>query len=366
MKKLHSKLAVSSRQSAGKTNSFLPTAICQLLTISIFLLTANCLLPTSSNAMGTNAGTEILNTPTAVTLNYSNATGTGTVTRNSDNSVTSSVTAVYGLVPVLSNQNLSTEAGVSTNPNFVYTVTNNSNTNVTINASSGAFFYTGSAGTGGWSKSFADSVAENILNDAAFIFSFEVKPTINAYFGSTGSTTLNFYLDPEIPANRTGAYTGFNAINYGGSTTLSALTTTTVQAPDVVLLSRSVTAIAPTGLGYAGSTTDTVPGSQLSYTIVIKNIGNTASNTVNVIEKINNTSDVAYYYGNATTANFTIGFSTNTTVNYSVDGGLSFPYTNYDLAPKYSTTVDAIRWTLDSIPANGVATLNYRVVIRQN
>jgi N-acetylneuraminic acid mutarotase len=168
MKKLHSKsavsseqLAVSSRQSAGKTNSFLPTAICQLLTISVFLLTANCLLPTSSNAMGTNAGTEILNTPTAVTLNYSNATGTGTVTRNSDNSVTSSVTAVYGLVPVLSNQNLSTEAGVSTNPNFVYTVTA-SNAPVSINANNGGFSLVGPfpGDVSDWQSRFGSNVSK--------------------------------------------------------------------------------------------------------------------------------------------------------------------------------------------------------------
>jgi uncharacterized repeat protein (TIGR01451 family) len=118
---------------------------------------------------------------------------------------------------------------------------------------------------------------------------------------------------------------------------------------------------------YTGSSTAAIPGSQLLYTIVIKNSGNTTSNTVNVIEKINNTNDVAYYYSGATTANFAIsGFSTNTTVNYSTNAGVSFPLTNNDLSGKYDTAIDAIRWTLDSIPANGIATLNYRVVIKQN
>jgi hypothetical protein len=42
------------------------------------------------------------------------------------------------------------------------------------------------------------------------------------------------------------------------------------------------------------------------------------------------------------------------------------PLTNNDLSGKYDTAIDAIRWTLDSIPANGIATLNYRVVIKQN
>ncbi len=330
-------------------------------------MTVLMLLTNNVFAVGTTAGTNIYNTPTAVTLNYSNATGTGTVTRNSDNSVTSSVTAIYGLIPVLSNQNLATEAGVSTNPDFVYTVTNNSNTNVTINATSGAFFYTGSYGSVGWTKSFADSVAENIANDSAFIFSFEVKPAVDAYFGSTGSATLNFYLDPEIPASRTGAYTGFNNTLYGGSTTLSALTTTTVQAPDVVLLSRSVTAIAPTGLGYAGSATDTVPGSQLSYAIVVKNIGNVTANTIHVIEKINNIYDVAYYYANATTANAT---SIDTWgVNYSKVANPTppdFTVNNNDLTGGFDPDVTAIQWTLTSLSAGETATLNYRVVIKQN
>ena len=189
---------------------------------------------------------------------------------------------------------------------------------------------------------------------------------MDAFNGSQGLVTLNYFLSNNIPSARIGAYTGFNGTAYAGAGRLSPLTTTTVEGPDVVLLSRSVTAIAPTGLGYGGSVTDTVPGSQLSYTIVVKNVGNTASNTVNVVENINNTSDVAYYYSDATTANVTIGFSTNTAVSYSVEGNANFTLNNTNLSGKFNTTIDAIKWTLDSIPAGSVATLNYRVVVKQN
>jgi hypothetical protein len=218
-------------------------------------------------------------------------------------------------------------------------------------------------------SSFLDNQFINIANDVSQGFNFYTTPSSFAYNNSQGLVSVNYFLSNDIPLARIGNYTGFNATSYGGSARISALTTTTVQGPDVVLLSRSVTAIAPTttAVPYTGSSTAAIPGSQLLYTIVIKNSGNTTSNTVNVIEKINNTNDVAYYYSGATTANFAIsGFSTNTTVNYSTNAGVSFPLTNNDLSGKYDTAIDAIRWTLDSIPANGIATLNYRVVIKQN
>jgi hypothetical protein len=679
MNNLHSKsavsseqLAVSSRQSAGKTNSFLPTAICQLLTISIFLLTANCLLLTSANAIGTTANTQILNTPTAVTLNFSNATGTGTVTRNSDNSVTSSVTAVYGVSAVITDVSKTTEAGVETTA-FAHTITNASNTTVNLNANSGEFtllgsspgdfadwknrfgssvgildgwvtlngtplpqnleshstsiyngriyvlggtdasvvtdsvyfadinvngtlsnwvqttslpktlrghtssvhngriyvvggydsvnatnsvyvsvintngtlgswvqttsvplrlyghatvvyknhiYVSGGLGTGGFQKkvyvatinadgslsawdthsndgqeltqatyghaasvyngrmyilggltasgevdtvyvttmnadgtltgwtsttpllqirqghtasihqgtiyitggynfqapgyrnivykatinadgllsswttlsttplpqpllhhtaivydgrlfilggtnlnsvqntvyvtNFLDTQYTNIAGDGAQGFDFYTTPSSYAFNNSQGLVTLNYFLSSDIPSSRIGNYTGFNNTSYGGTARISSLTTTTIQAPDVVLLSRTVTAIAPTGVGYNydGSTTDTVPGSQLSYTIVVKNVGSSASNTVNVVEKINNLNDVAYYYSNATTANFTMSFvPINSIVNYSVESTpTTFDKDNSYLTGKYKTDIAAIRWTLDSIP----------------
>lgn len=122
----------------GRESQIILPANCQQPTAYVFLLTANCLLPTSANAIGTNAGTEILNTPTAVTLNFSNATGTGTVTRNSDNSVTSSVTAVYGVSATITDINKTTEAGVETTA-FAHTITNASNTPTTIKANHGQF-----------------------------------------------------------------------------------------------------------------------------------------------------------------------------------------------------------------------------------
>jgi len=116
-----------------------------------------------------------------------------------------------------------------------------------------------------------------------------------------------------------------------------------IGAPDIVILSHFAEVYAPTAEGYSGGASDVVPGSKIKYTIVLKNQGPSYSDLCIVKDYVPENTHLYYTDLPTVTGNVVNPQYTGATSNSAGPGSeISFEF---------------------SMPANGVATINYSVTV---
>jgi uncharacterized repeat protein (TIGR01451 family) len=341
MNKLNHKLAVSSRQSAGKSRLFfLPTAICLLLTIF-------CLLPTSVNSLGVTANTLISQPTQNTTLSYGNSQGNTFLGDAPEVLGAESVVGVRGLALVDSQVLKTTNPAVATSP-FIQNFMNVSSTTVDIRAVSGNFVSVVSSigTTANWNLAFNYATTTNVPPQTAFIFSSVITPANNARNNAKAAILTSYAL-----IGPTGnQYTGADDVVYGGATTINLTLETLISGPDMKMISRISTINAPAG--FSGDAHAAVPGALVSYNIILQNQGTATANSVNIVDRI--PTDTTYYSngGNLNDGNAITAF-------ICLDGSnISTSCTANDIA------ITRVKFDVGSVLPGKYVTLNYSVVIR--
>jgi uncharacterized repeat protein (TIGR01451 family) len=306
----------------------------------------------AANAIGTTANTLIDSTATSVTLSYS---GYADVTFNLTTApqVTKSVGAVYGFnfynsvtanlySPTVTSGY--TAAGVTLN--LFQNIVNISNDTITVSVrtSGNAVSLAGNSGTlANWIFTVTSPTDNLDLNEVTNSWRVKIKPAADALNLSQAGITLNVFMVGFTTPNM--QYTGYNNNVYGGYNQFGYGIAATISGPDLVLLSRYST-ISSSMPGYTGGVSDLVPGSKVTYTIVVKNQGLATANNVAVVDSIP---------ANTTFFGITAG-GNETSVDYKISGvfgAFSLP----------SSNVTDIRFNKATLAPNTVSTFNYEVTI---
>jgi len=316
----------------------------------------------SAFAIGTLSGTSIDNTSTSVTLSFS---GSGAVTFNVTQSAQISAT-VQGIQGFNFNQVLTTNLTIPTTTNantnagvLGYArefVTNISNKPVTVSFQTTGTVksLSGNPGTtANWVFGFTNSSLNFNADTSTDNFAPNVTPANNALNGSVAGISVNVFIVGYDPATPNTQYTGFNGNTYAGYNFYQYQLTGTVSGPEMVIVNRIIEATAiPTINGYSGPVLLTVPGSKLTYTIVIRNIGTADAATVNISDLVPQ---------DATHVDYLVSSASGTgspTISY-LD-----PVSPVTPAGTIDPSVKKINWLFTNIPTGETRTVNYSVVIK--
>jgi len=330
-----------------------------IIFIFIFLIVVLASMPT--NALGTAAGTTINNLATDINIDFKGPTN---VTFNLATSavITNTVLGIYGF-----NFNDFGDTTLTT-PNYNQILTNVgvlngvrepifnlSNQSVTISYQTigSVRSVSGNPGTlTNWNFNFSNSSLRLSGDETTDNFIPNVTPASDAQDLSAAAISLNITIVGTNPATPNQQYTGFNDVLYGGYTSYEYEIKGYIFAPLLSIVTRSVETIAPTVNGYTGPDTAVVPGSKITYTLVIKNIGSDTAATVNVSDFIPQESNYVEYLVNS--------------ANGTGSPVMSFYDPNNALTPAgtVDSNVKKINWQLLSILSGESRTLNYTVVVK--
>lgn len=328
----------------------------------LLILILACGIQTASQALGVTANTDIVDQGSGLVINLKNTSGSDLPVVNGSGDITSNVQAMYGMELTSS---LPSDVTTSKNNTITYTYSfdNKSNTTIDIDFAEGGFTNTGNFGTA-WSRNTPSNVSGLSIDGSTGSLDYEMVVPNNAQDGSKGIGDISFTLSN---GSNFGAYTGFNGTSYGGIGLQSDTVTTTVTAPDIHVLAKTIKVIyAPTANGYAGHDNDPVPGSIIEYAIILSNQGSYASTTTNVTEtipanavflEIPGDSDITEGDGDVNTEN-DVDYDTNND-GVSDDGGSGL--TSYVARQ----SVNQIRFHIQSISSGQTMTLKYRVTIEE-
>jgi len=329
-----------------------------------------CLLNVEINASpvyGTSAGTIITAVSSNLLIEYQDTNNNPQPTVTGDITVSDTVSAVYGLgLSVLSSSQTVPAASAAT---FTFTATNKSNTGTTLNFAYNDYYslpvisYSNDSlkGDNDWIVTTLNgSTAYYVFEDAVAIVTINVTVNAAARNGVTGYVTMNVFLDSGATPN--GSYVGLNGTNYGGVSKDATVISVTAASPELVIITKNISSLlAPTGInGYTGGASDLVPGSQLTYKIVIRNIGNATANATQIIQQVP-------AYTDYLRSNDGAGVDINgdgTAVVLSRELNISGSYVIDD---ESMTTIDPsvthVRWTIQNIGAGESVTLDQFTVV---
>lgn len=279
-----------------------------------------------------------------VTVDYEDPNGVA-MPQQSD-SVQVTVSAIYGLQWVQTPTN--GETGPSQPIYYVFKVSNEGNTTDNLTLSLSAFTYTGNSGSA-WSAQIIqdddqdgihDSTETTAINsltigeDEDLYFFVEVTPSADAEFNSTGTLTITV----TSSGSDGDEYTGDNGNTYGGPDSIQFTFTTTACAPLIhVATSQDIT--------LAGSSSSPVPGATVKYTVFYDNDGNRAADNVVIVMDID--PNTVYKAGSA-------GASPNTGATVTIEFYDGTAWSTSE--PADPSTVQQIRWTIDSVAADNSST----------
>jgi hypothetical protein len=247
----------------------------------------------------------------------------------------------------------------SSTARYVYQFQNRSNTAVTSTFAESGFTYVGDYGTA-WTHTLTSSGGSFGI-DAIQITTYNVTTTITAKNASKGIGALSF----AITGSNFGAYTGFNNNSYGGVGTYSDSVTTSILAPDVRVISKTLKVImAPTANGYAGHDNDPVPGATIEYAILIMNVGDYASATTDVTEKVPANSIFLNIPTGSDILESSAVLDALNDVDYDTVGAgtmnLAVPVDSYT----GRQNIKGLRFRISSVAAGASKLLKYRVTVR--
>jgi len=308
----------------------------------------------ASAVYGTSAGTVITAVSSNLLIEYQDANNNPQPTVTGDITVSDTVSAVYGLgLSVLSSSQTVPAASAAT---FTFTATNKSNTATTINFAYNDYYaqpvitYSNDTlkGTADWLITTLNVSSSYLVGeDAVAVVTINVTVNAAARNGIIGYVTMNAFLNPEATPN--GSYVGLNGTSYGGVSKDAVVISVTAATPELVIITKNINVvIAPTTNGYTGAENDLVPGSKITYEIVIKNTGTATANLTELIQEIPANTDFLLSSMTSTLS------STKQIYNgtYVTDSGSGT-----------DALVSRIRWTLSNVAANTTATLNFTVVV---
>ncbi|HOX27517.1 MAG TPA: hypothetical protein PLQ76_00025 [bacterium] len=267
----------------------------------LFALSVSLTIHAAAEAAPTPAGTTFSNT---TTMSAANATAVSATTA-------SAVVSIFGIATGSEPADSSVSAGGFTY--YTIRLTNNANTSDTIKLSVGALsFGTGAGTTTAWSVQVDDAdpyvagltwhtsgttsaaqagdyVTMNLAAGAAGVFNLRIAAAPDAASGATMSAPITL----TTSSAPSGPYTGFNGTAYGGLA--AAVRTSGTAGPSgnittsvigaMVLLTKSVSIVAPTGYqALGGSAANAVPGAKIVYTITYANPGGAGATDVTVTD----------------------------------------------------------------------------------
>ncbi len=305
-----------------------------------------CFLCTSAvcfaDVFGTTANTVI--TASGISFNYQDGMGL-MVSVNGVPNAQITVAHIAGIQQtVLPSDQNSLAGGAVT---YIFRYENMGNYADSLLLAKGDVVKAGTAG-GTWTADAWSPSDPELPNAGDIAVQFQVTTPVNARNASTGTVTVNVRSAGAVNNGwTTGAYTGFNGNSYGGVLAADDQVVTTIVGPTVTVSARTVAVTQPAG--YAGSSSDPVPGARLVYTVTVQNTGAGAANGLKIIEHINGPVD--YLLG-------TMSNDKGGTLEYVVgttriaDGGTGV-----------TPDVSSLEWTFD-LAAGDTAVLSYGVGIR--
>lgn len=326
------------------------TAIVHRVSWTVLLITCHLLLATNSFAVGTTANTVIVH-PTAnfevsfININEQQQPSVNpSVEALSNPVVTVNAFQFFGGGAPLVTRNFGSAGQISTFTEAIYNIGNASVT-ISVKSTGNVFEINSGVGTlSNWSYSQANPSTQNINQNGFFEFEPEIFPANDAFNNSEAGTSINYYVENYLVTNN--QYTGFNNQVYGGYNLTEHVISVVIEGPEIILITRNTTVEAPTGTGFSGAGDALVPGSKLTYQIVIQNIGTTAANNLRVADNIPI---------NTTFFEITAGGS-ETDVDYNEGAGFIEDLTS-------SSNVQAVRFELTTLGINNYATFNYTVTV---
>lgn len=272
-------------------------------------------------AAGTPAGTNIQN---QATVTYTD--GSGNPLTALSNVVTTTVSQV-GAVTVTPDRAGNALPGVTVY--YAHTVTNGGNGGDTVNMTI--------ASSNGWTTAlYFDNNADGTLDAGDTLMTDTDGDTLVDTGAIAADTTLNILAAVTVPAGTadgtsdTTTITGTSA--FDNTAVDSAVDTTTVQAPDLGV----VKSVAPAG--------PQVPGTTLTYTMVITNNGSSVANTVQLTDTI--PANTTYVAGS-----ITLGGVSKTDAGGDDEG-------DFNVTNPFQVTVD-----VGALAAAASATVTFQVTI---
>lgn len=228
------------------------------------------------------------------TLNFKNSGGIagGTVTANT---VTTTVTSEYGFIALSDMPTASIEP--SATRSISYPITNEGNNSDKYDITIVTAYGGGTDGTGWYVSLESGGVPKvkivgdgtimtiestSLGEDGTYPLEVVVHPSTSAPDKSWVLVTLNVTTDAK-PA---GVYLGANGNTYGGVYN-STDTTYTIISSAIMSMTKTASVDAPTQyIANGGGAHDAVPGSVITYTIVVTNDGAGVANNVVVVDKV--------------------------------------------------------------------------------
>lgn len=309
-------------------------------------------------AKGTLAGTDIISTNTTIT--YSNSGGTVFFSTNSTNSLTNLVLAVFGMSNYSVHYSTNTNSMLAGETNFFeFVYTNNGNTNSLFNFTGGDF-YTGASASPWliefWDAGEAAALTDNPTNiapDTEFRFKVKIGVPGAEADGAVLTYNLTNTITDAAAATRTFSYESANLTNwFGGTNIVTNTLVIQIGGPKIIAAKTVVSITDPLG----GN--ELIPGAVIKYRISYTNEGFDAASQVIFTEDIPD-AYVAYLSSSATGAPVpdTLAFD---------DGsdGWTTPGDTPTTGALVNYSVGLIRFTVNTIPANGSGYIEYEVVVK--
>jgi uncharacterized repeat protein (TIGR01451 family) len=233
-------------------------------------------------------------------LNYTDTGQSPKATVSAEANFETTVVAEYGLLPFLA---LADQNTTPTQPvTFAYAFTNEGNASDTFEVTCAVVFAGPGDFTGaGWTVEvlsngvsipglkFAGPASPKTVitlesEDGSLLYTVRVTPCNDQLLSPNGANcTVTFSVTTErTPA---GQYTGGNGNSYGGLSSTSDATVTWIRT-GVMKLTKSVTVDAPATGGFSGDKHAAVPGSIITYTILVSNEGSASAESVIVVDKV--------------------------------------------------------------------------------
>ena len=190
------------------------------------------------------------------------------------------------------------------------------------------------------------SSAETVEEDARYYLRVTVSPSTEAPDGAFANLTI------EVTTKSTpvGVYTGANAVQYGGLAATSDATLTKIVSAKMKM-TRIATVDAP--VLYKGATHDAVPGSIITYTIIVSNEGTGSSESVWIVDRVP-TSTEAIHIGYGSGSQGTIANVGITATAPNASGWVCYFTTEATTATEPVKAFAAGSWT--TIPFGSVLT----------